>query len=336
MSGVTDWGDSLVSLDMGTLALKNSYVPADFVPYGYPNYILHDYANSALNKADFDLASAGPVTTAQNTVIQAGKDGLMRGFDTNLTRLDGPFHATFPVAGSNGRFPRLDVDAAGASDAWPRFYGGPAYWADSLGNGAVYVWGARDYPRLYGYTSFLGYGLFDGIHWVSKTEATGVKVKYCDDVACQSHCVDGANYSPPLTVPTFPPAHDDDVYEVADNLPGKMLAPPGVPGGALALSGTFGNGILWASINNPLHSPGDAEGHYQYGALYAFDAQNMNLLWTNDIFSNDIYGFAKYDPPTVTNGHVYLPALQLPGGTLPPNMPPTGPALDSAIYVYGL
>jgi hypothetical protein len=274
------------------------------------------------------------VTTSQNTVIQAGKDGLMRGFDTNLSRLDGPFHATFPVVGATHCFPRLDVAGSAASQFWPRFYGGPAYWTDGAGNGAVYVWGAKDYPRLYGYTSFLWYALFDDVHFVSNTEPAGVNVTYCDDTACSKSCVNGANFSPPLVNPAFPPAHSDDVYEVASNLPGTQTAPDGVPGGALALSGAYGNGILWASINSPVRSPGDSEGAYRFGSLFAFDAQNMNLLWTNAL-SSDIYGFAKYDPPTVTNGLVYLPGLQLPGGTLQP-VPPDGPALDSEILVYGL
>src|ERR1019366_1903594 len=69
--------------------------------------------------------------------------------------------------------------------------------SDGNGNGAVYVWGAKDFPRQYGYTSFLGLGFFDGVHFVSSTESNGVQVTYCDDVACRNNCVVGSNLSPP-------------------------------------------------------------------------------------------------------------------------------------------
>jgi hypothetical protein len=204
----------------------------------------------------------------------------------------------------------------------------------------VYVWGAKDFPRQYGYTSFLGLGFFDGVHFVSSTESNGVQVTYCDDVACRNNCVVGSNLSPPLINPDYnthdtPHSSPDDVYEVANNLPGTVTAPDGVPGGALALTGAYGNGILWASINSPFAQPQDSEAAYTLGSLFAFDAQTMKLLWSN-IF--ETYGYVKYAPPTVTNDKVYLPGLQISTNPPPPppgGMPP-GPALDSEILVYGL
>ncbi|HTB84156.1 MAG TPA: chitobiase/beta-hexosaminidase C-terminal domain-containing protein [Candidatus Sulfotelmatobacter sp.] len=85
-------------------------------------------------------------------------------------------------------------------------------------------------------------------------------------------------------------------------------APSGEPGGILALSanGTnAGSGIVWAThpfSGNAIHSP-------QPGILHAYSAQNVtNELWNSEMISSrDAVGlFAKFVPPTVANGKVYL------------------------------
>lgn len=85
-------------------------------------------------------------------------------------------------------------------------------------------------------------------------------------------------------------------------------APGGQPGGLLAVSanGTnAGSGILWAvhQLN------GDANHSILPGILHAYDAQNVSReLWNSEqISSRDAMGnFAKFVPPTVANGKVYL------------------------------
>jgi hypothetical protein len=84
-------------------------------------------------------------------------------------------------------------------------------------------------------------------------------------------------------------------------------APSGHPGGFLALSanGTnAGSGIVWAS-----HQLGSsAQGAIRPGILHAYNAENVtNELWNSELLSRDSVGnFAKFVPPTVANGKVYL------------------------------
>jgi hypothetical protein len=80
------------------------------------------------------------------------------------------------------------------------------------------------------------------------------------------------------------------------------------PGGILALSANGsqqGSGVLWANVvvsGNPKNGPPVP------GALYAFDAGNVATeLWDSTMNSSDSYGlFAKYVPPLVVNGKVYM------------------------------
>ena len=84
----------------------------------------------------------------------------------------------------------------------------------------------------------------------------------------------------------------------------KMEGPEGMPGGILALSadGDHG-GILWSAM--PLHD--DAFIATVQGALRAFDANTLEELWsTEEAEPDDNFSFAKFCPPSVVNGKVYL------------------------------
>jgi hypothetical protein len=89
---------------------------------------------------------------------------------------------------------------------------------------------------------------------------------------------------------------------------GSALAPNGQPGGILALSANgakSGSGIVWASHQ----LTGDANQSVRPGILHAYDAQNIGTeLWNSQQLSTrDAVGnFAKFVPPTVANGKVYL------------------------------
>ncbi|BDI29795.1 hypothetical protein CCAX7_18460 [Capsulimonas corticalis] len=84
----------------------------------------------------------------------------------------------------------------------------------------------------------------------------------------------------------------------------------GMPGGFLSISsnGNAANsGIVWAA------TPYDDNANQQTvaGVLSAFDASNVShVLWTSKDFPSrdDIGRFAKFVPPTVTNGKVYVPS----------------------------
>jgi len=118
------------------------------------------------------------------------------------------------------------------------------------------------------------------------------------------------------------------------------------PGGILALSAnsdTPGTGVLWATVA----TSGDAENNPPVpGALYAFDAGNVATeLWdstmnaTRDSFGN----FAKFVPPLVANGRVYVAtwsnqvaAYGLLGATVTSVSPKSGPTTGgTAVTVTG-
>jgi outer membrane protein assembly factor BamB len=80
-------------------------------------------------------------------------------------------------------------------------------------------------------------------------------------------------------------------------------APTGMPGGILSVSANGdrdGTGIVWASL--PLK--GDAFIKVVPGVLRAFDAATLTEIWNSEKESE--FMFAKYCPPTIANGKVYL------------------------------
>ncbi|MGN6248535.1 MAG: T9SS type A sorting domain-containing protein [Ginsengibacter sp.] len=89
---------------------------------------------------------------------------------------------------------------------------------------------------------------------------------------------------------------------------GYTTLPAGMPGGMLAVSSNgsqHGTGILWAS--HPIN--GDAEHDTVPGILQAFDATDVtNELWNSNWNSkrDSIGRFAKFVPPTIANGKVYM------------------------------
>src|ERR1700674_894460 len=109
------------------------------------------------------------------------------------------------------------------------------------------------------------------------------------------------------------------------------------PGGILALSANGeqpGSGVLWAT----LASSGDAANNPPVaGELHAFDAANVsNELWNSTMnASRDAFGnFAKFVPPLVANGKVYVATWSnqvAVYGLLPYRVSPTSLAFGSEI-----
>lgn len=87
--------------------------------------------------------------------------------------------------------------------------------------------------------------------------------------------------------------------------------PSGQSGAVLSVSSNGnkdGTGIVWASYA----ISGDAESFVSVGILRAFDANDVTReLWNNhQNLSRDAAGlYAKFAPPTIANGHVYLPTF---------------------------
>jgi outer membrane protein assembly factor BamB len=83
-----------------------------------------------------------------------------------------------------------------------------------------------------------------------------------------------------------------------------MMGNEGMPGGFLSISANGqDDGILWAAI--PYQD--DAWVDIVRGSLRAFRADTLELLWSTDRNDpTDQFDFAKFVPPTVANGKVYL------------------------------
>ncbi|HVZ88628.1 MAG TPA: hypothetical protein VHG72_16775, partial [Polyangia bacterium] len=92
---------------------------------------------------------------------------------------------------------------------------------------------------------------------------------------------------------------------ITDPIPSATFT-PGHPGGILTLSANgnvAGTGILWATC--PTQNGTNGAWHTtSAGDLFAVDASNVtNVLWSDTSGTWDV---AKFAPPLVANGHVYL------------------------------
>jgi hypothetical protein len=105
---------------------------------------------------------------------------------------------------------------------------------------------------------------------------------------------------------------------------GKVITSAGHPGGMTTISANgMQNGIVWGA-----YSPsGDGWHSLVPGNLVAFDAKDLHTLWRSDAKSRDALGtFAKFAPPVVANGRVYMAtnsnAMRVYGLLTPPPPPP--------------
>jgi outer membrane protein assembly factor BamB len=83
-----------------------------------------------------------------------------------------------------------------------------------------------------------------------------------------------------------------------------IKAARGMPGGFLSISANGDHdGILWTT--SPLTK--DALTATVQGVFRAFDAITLKLLWSSDVYAPaDTFNFAKFCPPTIANGKVYV------------------------------
>jgi hypothetical protein len=99
------------------------------------------------------------------------------------------------------------------------------------------------------------------------------------------------------------------IFNITPSSVSTMSAPLGMPGGFLTVSANGGQaGVLWASM--PLSE--DANQQVVAGIMRAFDATDLSReLWNSTMIAerDDVGNFAKYVPPTVANGKVYLPTF---------------------------
>ena len=88
-----------------------------------------------------------------------------------------------------------------------------------------------------------------------------------------------------------------------------VRASDGMPGGAVSVSAN-GNrdGVVWVSVHKE-----DAMDGIHPGRLVALDATNLTELWRDD----NVPLFAKFVPPTVADGKVFLPTFAQPDANHP-------------------
>ena len=88
----------------------------------------------------------------------------------------------------------------------------------------------------------------------------------------------------------------------------SILPPVGMPGGMLSISangGQAGTGVVWASVPRN----GNANQFTVPGNLYAFNAENLSLLYSSTGTGDDLLNFSKGSAPVVANGKVYVGSL---------------------------
>jgi hypothetical protein len=106
----------------------------------------------------------------------------------------------------------------------------------------------------------------------------------------------------------FPFLRTTMLFDTLNKIVGNTVLPYGMPGAMLSVSSngnSAGTGILWAS--HPIN--GDANNAVVPGILQAFDATDISHeLWNSNLsgIRDSVGKFAKFVPPTVANGKVYL------------------------------
>lgn len=106
----------------------------------------------------------------------------------------------------------------------------------------------------------------------------------------------------------FPFQRSSMRFDTLNKIVGNTVLPQGMPGAMLSVSSNgmiAGTGILWAAhtIN------GDANQAVVPGILQAFDATDVSHeLWNSNMngIRDSVGKFAKFVPPTIANGKVYL------------------------------
>ncbi len=295
--GTTDFGDSVIRfrLEGGKIRLKDHFTPRNELE---------------LKDQDADLGSAGPsLLPDSNLLIAGGKEGRLYLIDIDKmgTSLQ-DFQATrMPAKKPKDQQvpPKNPADKSPDLRYW-NIHGAPIAWNSQKGF-FVYVCGEEDPIKAYQLVPAAGAG---GWRFTFTPPAPNPPTAFSDESA---------------PYPGFPrpdsgsPSRREDVW---------------MPGGILTLSANGDDptsGILW--VNMPLD--GNANQRVVHGVLRAFDAANfaarpgggvgvpkqlVQIYSTVDNNQpNDSLGmYAKYVPPTVANGKVYMAANQ---EELPVNSP---------------
>jgi len=166
-------------------------------------------------------------------------------------------------------------------------------------------------------TSYIGGGGKQGIFYLVDTSNMGGLNLSADQVVQEFQANNGIYNSPVFfnntmyiwgaSGPLLAYQFTGGQFNVSPSSQSAYSSPPGQTSAALSLSSngnTPGTAIVWAT--SPSADPSTTS---IGGNLYAYDASNLsNLLWSSlQNASRDSYGdYAKFVPPTVVNGKVYV------------------------------
>ncbi|HTC22382.1 MAG TPA: hypothetical protein VK859_16125, partial [bacterium] len=268
-----NYANMFVKLSPGLKVLGSPYIPIDV---------------TEMNAEDDDLGVSGPFfIPGTNFLVGADKMARIYVLDTEKDLgLQSPQVIQAGLLDTSGLLEMvshlLTPDIMGLS--YHHIHGSPVAWNSQDKGTMIYVWPERDYLRAY--------------HWNSvtkKIDGIGNDLWAFKNPADQS-----------LSLGPY-----DSVYGQ------HPLGVAMMPGGILTLSanqGAPGTGIVWASIPDENK---DAWVSTVPGILRAFDAESLTSvtkgaidLWDSgmDFARDGGFMFAKYNPPTVAEGRVYLPS----------------------------
>lgn len=266
-----------------------------FIPYNY------DY----LNRSDCDVGSSGPMLIpGSNFLIGGGKEGKFFLLDRNKL---GKFVSN---TNNNAQIPQwffvipptdLTLPYTMAFQQTHHIHGGPIFWTGPMG-AWIYIWAEDDVLKSFQFKN-------------NRFPATTIPAKAASPVTRPGDTPGTGGH--PVSFPGgFLGARASQAANVQI---GDWIA---MPGGAISISangGKAGTGIVWASHPHGLvpKSNVDANQHVVRGILRAYNAENLSKeLWNSEMNPNDSIGnFAKFNPPTVANGKVYLASFGR--GTIP-------------------
>jgi len=264
-------GDSVLKLN-ADLTLAQSYVP--------PNV-------KCLDTCDLDLGSAGPVLFPNSdTLLSGGKEGIFYVFSrkdiSNLNQC--AFRAADQKDPREEPVPYCSIGTDQNGCETPD----PAKFCN--GNGGLdWQTEAHGYSNIHGSPVVLSTGPGQYQVYVWPEENYLKMFKYSGGQLA---------HNATLAVGT-------DAKAPPSSMPGGILSVSSAPDGS--------NGIVWATVpqdctNAELcqaYAGGDAEGAIDAsvpGVFAAFDANTLAELWSD----NNVGYFAKFTPPTVANGKVYV------------------------------
>jgi len=263
-----NFGNSLLALDPQTLGVLDSFTPSNHI---------------ALNVRDLDLGGSGPMLVpGSRLVVGGGKQGVMHAW--NLDALGG-FSAS--DAGALQKFVAGNVEL---------------HFDTGMDNPGGVIDLQHLSRSLFNTNLHAGHIMGGPVLWQRPAPAGGSRLyNWSENSELRMYALDESSATP-VAVP-----------EMAKS----AFVQAGHPGGILSLSANGsarGTGIVWASTY-------DASGTFHLGlgvtgalidlvpgVLRAYSAETLESLWTSlDNGNEDRVGtFAKFNPPTVANGRVYL------------------------------